>query len=86
MPRSRSSSTSSASDGARPVVRVRDLTAQIGGRVLLHEADFDLHAGEVLGIVGASGAGKSVLLRTMVGINAAGRGHDRGLRRGRSPA
>ncbi len=56
------------------MVRVRNLTAQIGGRVLLHEADFDLHEGEVLGIVGASGAGKSVLLRTVVGLTPPGAG------------
>lgn len=57
-----------------PVVRVRDLTTRIGGRVLVRDASFDLVAGEVLGVVGASGSGKSVLLRTIVGLVPAASG------------
>jgi phospholipid/cholesterol/gamma-HCH transport system ATP-binding protein len=69
MPPSPSSSRSSASEGrGAPVVRVRGLETRIGGRVIHHDLDLDLFAGEVLGVVGASGAGKSVLLRTIVGL------------------
>jgi len=71
MPLSPSSSRSSASDGAKaptPVIRVRGLETRIGGRVIHHGLDLDLTKGEILGVVGASGAGKSVLLRTIVGL------------------
>src|SRR5512146_2283901 len=66
MPPSQSSSPSSTSD--TPILRVRGLETRIGGRILHRQIDFDLHAGEVLAVVGASGAGKSVLLRAILGL------------------
>jgi phospholipid/cholesterol/gamma-HCH transport system ATP-binding protein len=51
-----------------PLLRVRGLTTRIGGQVLHHELDLDLFRGEVLALVGASGSGKSVLLRTLLGL------------------
>jgi phospholipid/cholesterol/gamma-HCH transport system ATP-binding protein len=48
---------------------VRGLTTLIGGVELHHELDVDVFAGEVLAVVGASGSGKSVLLRTVLGLN-----------------
>ncbi|HEX6840127.1 MAG TPA: ABC transporter ATP-binding protein [Stellaceae bacterium] len=69
MPRSRSSSRSSISDPAQePIIRVRGLLTRVGGRVLHDALDLDVRRGEVLGVVGASGSGKSVLLRTIVGL------------------
>ena len=71
MRRSRSSSRSSISDqGAdgAPIIRVRGLLTRLGGRVLHENLDLDVRRGEVLGIVGGSGSGKSVLLRTIVGL------------------
>jgi phospholipid/cholesterol/gamma-HCH transport system ATP-binding protein len=50
------------------VVRVRGLTTRIGGLVLHENLAFELERGEVLGVVGASGSGKSVLLRIIVGL------------------
>jgi phospholipid/cholesterol/gamma-HCH transport system ATP-binding protein len=41
---------------------------RVGGRVLHRDLDLDVMPGEVLGVVGASGAGKSVLLRTIIGL------------------
>jgi phospholipid/cholesterol/gamma-HCH transport system ATP-binding protein len=79
MPFSPSSSPGSASE---PVIRVRGLVTRIGGRVIHQDLDLDVAPGEVLAVVGASGAGKSVLLRTIIGLQlpAAGKievlGHD----------
>lgn len=56
------------------VVRVRGLTTRIGGHLLLRDVAFDLFPGEVLGVVGASGSGKSVLLRTIIGLVPAAAG------------
>ena len=57
------------------VIRVRGLVTRFGAEVVHDGLDLDVHRGEVLGIVGGSGAGKTVLLRTIVGLNrkAAGR-------------
>jgi phospholipid/cholesterol/gamma-HCH transport system ATP-binding protein len=51
-----------------PVITVRNLTNRFG-KTVVHEAlDLDVMRGEVLGVVGASGSGKSVLLRSIVGL------------------
>jgi phospholipid/cholesterol/gamma-HCH transport system ATP-binding protein len=71
MPPSRSSSPSSASEpaaGGAPIIRVRGLVTRLGGRTIHDGLDLDVREGEVLGVVGGSGAGKSVLLRTIVGL------------------
>ncbi|WP_410217304.1 ABC transporter ATP-binding protein [Paracoccus sp. (in: a-proteobacteria)] len=53
-----------------PVVRVRDLRTQFGSHVVHEGLDLDLRRGEILGVVGGSGTGKSVLLRAIVGLEA----------------
>jgi phospholipid/cholesterol/gamma-HCH transport system ATP-binding protein len=50
------------------VIRVRGLVTRLGRHVVHDRLDLDLRAGEVLGVVGASGSGKSVLLRAIVGL------------------
>ncbi len=50
------------------VIRVRDLTVGFGERNVLDRLDLDVRRGEILGFVGASGAGKSVLMRTIIGL------------------
>jgi phospholipid/cholesterol/gamma-HCH transport system ATP-binding protein len=52
-----------------PVVEVRGLTTRFGRQVVHDRLDMDVVAGEVFGVVGGSGAGKSVLLRTILGLN-----------------
>lgn len=49
-------------------LRVRDLQAGFGGRVLMREVNFDVHAGEIFCILGGSGSGKSTLLRVLMGL------------------
>ena len=63
---------SDASDDT--VIRIEGLLTQLGGRVLHDHIDLTVHRGEVLGVVGGSGAGKSVLLRTIIGLNHAAAG------------
>lgn len=54
--------------GPDAVLSVRDLTVQLGEQVVLDKLSLDVYGGEILGFVGASGAGKSVLLRTVLGL------------------
>ena len=56
---------------SEPLLRVRGLTVSIGDTKLLHRIDLDLAAGECLAIVGASGAGKSLLARSILGLSPA---------------
>ena len=51
------------------VISVRGVTVGFGGRPILENLSLDVLRGEILGFVGASGAGKSVLLRTILGLN-----------------
>jgi phospholipid/cholesterol/gamma-HCH transport system ATP-binding protein len=54
-------------DGA--IIRVHGLVNRFGSQTVHDGLDLEVKAGEVLGIVGGSGTGKSVLLRTIVGLN-----------------
>lgn len=50
------------------VIDVRDLVVGFGARTVLDRVTFDVRRGEVFGFVGGSGSGKSVLLRTIIGL------------------
>ena len=50
------------------LIRVRGLTVDFGGPPVLEDVDVDVRRGEILAIVGASGAGKSVLTRSVLGL------------------
>jgi phospholipid/cholesterol/gamma-HCH transport system ATP-binding protein len=54
--------------GKTAVIRVRGLLTRLGGRVLHDHLDLDVFRSEVLGVVGGSGSGKSVLLRSIIGL------------------
>jgi len=56
---------------ATPVIRVRGIVNRFGAQVVHEGLDLDVQAGEIFGIVGGSGSGKSVLLRTMLGLQRA---------------
>ena len=50
------------------VIRVRGLKVGFGENLVMNGLDLDIYRGEVLGFVGASGAGKSVLTRAILGL------------------
>jgi phospholipid/cholesterol/gamma-HCH transport system ATP-binding protein len=50
------------------VIRVRGVEVGFGERMILKGLDLDVYRGEILGFVGASGTGKSVLTRTILGL------------------
>ena len=51
------------------VISAKDVTVAFDDKVVLDKLSLDVRRGEILGFVGASGAGKSVLLRTILGLN-----------------
>ena len=51
-----------------PVIEVRGLTTAFGTQVVHEQLDFTLNRGEIVGVVGGSGSGKSVLMRAILGL------------------
>jgi phospholipid/cholesterol/gamma-HCH transport system ATP-binding protein len=56
------------SPGKETVIKVRDLVVGFRDRNVLNQVNLDVYRGEILGFVGGSGSGKSVLMRTMIGL------------------
>ena len=54
-----------------PIIEVRDLEFVVPGKVLLHDVNFEVFPGEVFGLMGMSGCGKTTLLRCLMGLNRA---------------
>lgn len=52
-----------------PIIRCRGVTVGFGSKLVLENLDLDVRRGEILGFVGGSGTGKSVLMRTILGLN-----------------
>lgn len=53
----------------QPAIRIRGLHNRFGERVVHDGLDLDVARGEVVGLVGGSGAGKTVLLHTLLGLH-----------------
>jgi phospholipid/cholesterol/gamma-HCH transport system ATP-binding protein len=51
-----------------PVIRVRGLSTRFGSQTIHDQLDLEVYRGEILGLVGGSGTGKSVLLREILGL------------------
>tara|TARA_R110002074_G_scaffold3594_17_gene18799 strand:- start:702 stop:1493 length:792 start_codon:yes stop_codon:yes gene_type:complete len=51
-----------------PIIRVRNLVTRFGTHTVHDGLDLDVKRGEIIGVVGGSGTGKSVLLRAIVGL------------------
>jgi phospholipid/cholesterol/gamma-HCH transport system ATP-binding protein len=55
-------------DLAVPAISVRNLRMGYGSHVLLNDASFDVHRGEIMVILGGSGCGKSSLMKNIIGL------------------
>ncbi len=53
---------------SKVVISIRDLIVGFGGVTILNGLSLDVFRGEILGVVGGSGAGKTVLMRTIIGL------------------
>ncbi|MFG1417540.1 ABC transporter ATP-binding protein [Xanthobacter sp. V0B-10] len=58
----------SAANGKEAIIKVQDIVVGFGDRIILNHLDLDVYRGEILGFVGTSGGGKSVLTRTILGL------------------
>ncbi|HTJ03405.1 MAG TPA: ABC transporter ATP-binding protein [Methylovirgula sp.] len=63
-----SRASAAAAQDSNVAIRVRDLVVGFGQTLVMNGLDLDVYRGEVLGFVGASGMGKSVLMRTVLGL------------------
>lgn len=58
-----------------PVVTVRGLRKSYGGRLVVDDLDLDVHAGEIVGLIGANGAGKTTAVECLQGLRRPDAGH-----------
>jgi phospholipid/cholesterol/gamma-HCH transport system ATP-binding protein len=54
----------------QPVLRMRNVSRTFGAKVVHKNISFDLYHGEILALMGSSGSGKSLILKTLVGLTA----------------
>jgi D-xylose transport system ATP-binding protein len=70
-----SASPATATDA--PLLQLRGVSKRFGAVQALQDVDFELHGGEVVGLVGDNGAGKSTLVKVISGIHPADSGEYR---------
>jgi zinc/manganese transport system ATP-binding protein len=58
----------STGDNNEEVLRLDDVSLWLSGREILHEVSFSLHAGELTGLIGSNGAGKTTIFRVILGL------------------
>ncbi|MDA3307087.1 MULTISPECIES: ABC transporter ATP-binding protein [Stenotrophomonas] len=61
-------------DGHALAIRVRGLVNRFGSQTVHEDLDLDVRRGEILGVVGGSGTGKSVLMRSILGLRTPDKG------------
>src|SRR5450631_1042908 len=66
--------TSPDQSPSEPMLRMRGISKSFGAVRALSNVDFEVYAGEVVGLVGDNGAGKSTLIKTIAGVGPADEG------------
>ncbi|MGB8365203.1 MAG: ATP-binding cassette domain-containing protein [Rhizomicrobium sp.] len=61
-------SASKTLSDATPAIEVRALVTRLGTQIVHQDLDLTVRSGEIVGLVGASGSGKSILLRALLGL------------------
>lgn len=51
-----------------PIIKIKNLVVGFGETIVLNKLNLDVERGKILGVVGGSGCGKSVLMRTILGL------------------
>lgn len=64
-----SQETESKVSGGNPILRLRNISKKFGAVSALTDIDLDIHAGEVVALVGDNGAGKSTLIKILAGVH-----------------
>jgi ABC-type Mn/Zn transport systems, ATPase component len=62
------SSVTSDIPASRAIVRVQNLSVTLDRRTILHDVSFDIFEGECLAVIGPNGCGKTILLKSLLGI------------------
>jgi ABC-type transporter Mla maintaining outer membrane lipid asymmetry ATPase subunit MlaF/ABC-type transporter Mla maintaining outer membrane lipid asymmetry permease subunit MlaE len=57
---------------SEPIIEAKNLSIQVGTRELLRQASFQIYKGEIVLLIGGSGAGKSILTKILMGLIHAG--------------
>src|SRR6266702_745902 len=63
-----------SSSRSKPLISMRNIKKSFGSVLALRGASVEVHAGEVVALVGDNGAGKSTLVKVMAGVHAADSG------------
>ncbi len=58
-----------SSSSPEPVIEIKNLVTKFGENLIHDDLNLKVFKGEIMGIIGGSGSGKSVLLRTILGLN-----------------
>ena len=58
----------------KQLLYLKNLKKSFGHQVVLNDVSFELHPGEIVGLIGPSGAGKSTMIKTMLGMEKADSG------------
>ncbi len=67
-PSSAGDRTPSSSGGRKPILELKHISKRFGAVEALSDVDFEVYAGEVVGLVGDNGAGKSTLVKVISGV------------------
>ncbi|MCB0370372.1 MAG: ATP-binding cassette domain-containing protein [Bdellovibrionales bacterium] len=51
-----------------PIIEAKDVTIKLGGEVILKDVSMEIGAGDIIVLIGTSGGGKTVLLKTLAGL------------------